>query len=303
MSLTRREFIATTSVGLFSSYLSSFGNPVSRDENQSGYELLIFATDWGFKGSVDEFCKKIKEAGYNGAEVWYPTEEKNRTEMLAAFKKYNLKFGFLVGGSDAEFKTHFDQYISSLTKAINLKPEYINCHSGRDFYSSSENQAFIQVSLQLAKSFNVPVYHETHRSRILYAAPVAKEYIRTNEGLRITLDISHWCNVHESLLTDQKETVALTLDRTDHIHARIGHAEGPQVSDPRAPEWKPAVDAHFAWWDKVVERKKKEGKRISFLTEFGPPDYMPTMPTTRKPLADQWELNLHMLNTLRKRYS
>ena len=303
MSLTRREFIATTGVGLFSSYLSTFATPMLKDQNQSGYELMIFATDWGFKESVDEFCRRIKEAGYNGAEVWYPAEEKKRAEMLAAFKKYNLKFGFLVGGSDAEFKVHFDQFISSLTKAVNLKPEYINCHSGRDFYSASENQAFIQVSLQLAKSFAIPIYHETHRSRILYAAPIAKEFIKTNDDLRLTLDISHWCNVHESLLADQKETVALALERTDHIHARIGHAQGPQVSDPRAPEWKTAVDAHFAWWDKVVERKKKEGKRISFLTEFGPPDYMPTMPNTRKPLADQWELNIHMLNTLRKRYS
>ena len=303
MSLTRREFLGATGAGLFSTYLSSFAEPMVSHQSEKGYELLIFATNWGYKGSFDSFCKNSKEAGYDGAEVWYPTEEKSRVEMLTAFKKYNLKFGFLVGGSDAEFKIHFDQFISSLTKAVNLKPEYINCHSGRDFYSSSENQAFIQVSLQLAKSFNIPVYHETHRSRMLYAAPIAKEFIRTNDDLRITLDISHWCNVHESLLADQKETVALALDRTDHIHARIGHAEGPQVSDPRAPEWKPAADAHFNWWDQVVARKKKEGKRISFLTEFGPPDYMPTMPITRKPLADQWELNVHMLNTLRKRYS
>jgi hypothetical protein len=119
----------------------------------------------------------------------------------------------------------------------------------------------------------------------------------------LTFDVSHWCNVHESLLGDQEETIALALDRVDHIHARVGHAEGPQVSDPRAPEWGPAMNAHFEWWDKVVTRKRKEGKMFTILTEFGPPDYLPTLPYTRQPVADQWDINVHMLNVLRKRYS
>jgi hypothetical protein len=122
------------------------------------------------------------------------------------------------------------------------------------------------------------------------------------QPLRLTLDISHWCNVHESLLDDQEDTVALALSRTDHIHTRIGHAEGPQVNDPRAPEWKDAVAAHVGWWDRVVEIKRKEGKRLTMLTEFGPPDYLPALPFTRQPVANQWEINKYMLDTLRKRY-
>ncbi len=122
-------------------------------------------------------------------------------------------------------------------------------------------------------------------------------------SLRLTLDISHWCNVHESLLEDQADTIAMALNRTGHIHARIGHQEGPQVNDPRAPEWKNAVTAHFAWWDKVVEQKRNEGKLITMLTEFGPADYMPALPYTRQPVADQWAINKHMLDTLRARYA
>ena len=66
---------------------------------------------------------------------------------------------------------------------------------------------------------------------------------------------------------------------------------------------KKAVTAHLQWWDKIVERKKNEGRRLTFLTEFGPPDYMPTLPYTRLPLADQWAINIHMMHLLRKRYS
>ena len=101
---------------------------------------------------------------------------------------------------------------------------------------------------------------------------------------------------------DQDENVALALSRTDHIHARVGHAEGPQVNDPRAPEWDSAVKAHFAWWDKVVEQKRRDGQRLTILTEFGPVDYMPALPYTRQPVADQWEINAYMMNVLKARY-
>jgi len=183
------------------------------------------------------------------------------------------------------------------------KPLYINCHSGRDFFSYDENKQFIDHTTQLGKKSGILICHETHRSRMLFAAPVAKQFIEKNKDLKITFDVSHWCNVSESLLLDQEENVMLALERAEHIHARIGHAEGPQVNDPRAPEWEAAVKAHFAWWDRIVERKKKQGSMITFLTEFGPPDYMPTTPYTRQPLADQWAINVHMMQLLRKRYS
>jgi hypothetical protein len=105
------------------------------------------------------------------------------------------------------------------------------------------------------------------------------------------------------LLADQPEAVALALSRTGHIHARIGHAEGPQVNDPRAPEWAEAFNTHFGWWDKVVAQKKKEGRPLTMLTEFGPVDYMPALPYTRQPVANQWDINKYMLDTLRTRYA
>jgi hypothetical protein len=161
----------------------------------------------------------------------------------------------------------------------------------------------IDYTVRLSKEAGIKICHETHRSRMLYSAPVARRFIETAPALRITLDISHWCNVHETLLNDQQETVNMALQRVDHIHARIGHPEGPQVNDPRAPEWEAAAKAHFEWWDKVVDIKRKKGETLTVLTEFGPPDYMPTEPYTRKPLADQWAINVHMMQVLRKRYS
>ena len=271
----------------------------------TGFQLKVLATSWGFQGSADAFCAKVKLEGYDGIEAWWPTQQKDADELFAAIKKYNLDVGFLVAGHESNYAAHLVSFRKMVTAAATNKsqrPLFINCHSGKDYFSFEENKAIVDFTLELSKQTGIKICHETHRSRMLFAAPVAKTFLQKIPGLRITFDVSHWCNVSESLLADQQETVNLAIQRTDHIHARIGHAEGPQVNDPRAPEWEPAVKAHFSWWDAIVAIKKQQGELLTVLTEFGPPDYMPTLPYTRQPLADQWAINVHMMNLLRKRY-
>jgi sugar phosphate isomerase/epimerase len=252
---------------------------------------------------MNDLCSKLKQAGYDGLELWWPADDKDRNDLYAALEKFNLKVAFLVGSGDPNFQKNLTEFQNSVTDAVKTKPLYINCHAGKDFFSFDQNVQFINMTIALSKETGVPIYHETHRGRILFATTVAKTFLDKVPDLRLTLDISHWCNVHESYLQDQAEVVALALSRTDHIHVRIGHPEGPQVNDPRAPEWENAVKMHFAWWDQVVQRKKSEGARMTFLTEFGPPDYMPTVPYTRQPLGNQWDINAYMMDVLRKRYA
>jgi sugar phosphate isomerase/epimerase len=302
--MNRRDFINVGSAAGSALMLNNFkakAAPLNMHTAQ-GFQLLIFATNWGYQGTWEEFCMKIKRDGYDGAEIWLP-DEKSRMECFDTFRKHNLKFGLLVGSGESTFQKHFAQFSHSLKAAVEAMPVYVNCHSGKDFFTFEENKSFIELTIKFSKDSGVPVYHETHRSRIMYSAPVAKRFIETYPEVRLTLDISHWCNVHESLLADQAATVSRALEKTGHIHARVGHPEGPQVNDPRAPEWKNAVDAHFAWWDKVVQRKKQNGETMTFLTEFGPIDYMPALPYTRQPVANQDEINVHMLKTLRARYA
>ena len=309
MRFDRRNFLglsASAATTLMFSSLDTFASTIKTTTNVSkNFELKILATNWGFPGTLDEYMAKVKKEGYDGIEIWWPMEKKEQDEMFVALKKYNLEVGFLCGASQSNYKEHFDFFKKMIDAAATnniQKPLYINCHSGKDYFTYDENKSFIDHTTPLAKSTGIIICHETHRSRMLFAAPVARQYIEKNPELRITFDVSHWCNVSETLLHDQEETVNLTLDRTDHIHARIGHPEGPQVNDPRAPEWDDAVKAHVAWWDKIVERKKQNGQRLTILTEFGPADYMPTVSYTRKPLSDQWEVNVYMMNLLRKRY-
>ena len=309
MPINRRKFIGlstSASTALLLSSLDTFSSAHQPTFNMdSKFELIIMGTSWGFEGSVDAFCAKAKKEGYNGIEMWWPMNKKDQDELFAALKQHQLQIGFLCGGSQSNPAEHLDSFKKMIDAAAAntvQRPLYINCHSGRDYFTYEQNKLFIDHTSALAKQTGITICHETHRSRMMFAAHTTRGFIEKIPELKLTFDVSHWCNVHESLLHDQEETVQLALSRVEHIHARIGHPEGPQVNDPRAPEWEAAVKQHFDWWDKVIERKKKEGKPMTILTEFGPPDYMPTLPYTRQPLADQWAINAHMMRVLRKRY-
>ncbi|MDR0793982.1 MAG: sugar phosphate isomerase/epimerase [Chitinophagaceae bacterium] len=311
MSLNRRKFLSTTTTAMGGAVLGSFTQNTIMNKPSfaipPNFNLKILATNWGLSATVDEFCAKAKAEGYDGIEMWWPGSKEKQDELFAALKKHRLDIGFLCGSGESSFEKNiqqFQQQINAATTQTAQKPLYINCHSGKDFFSFEQNKKFIETTIEAAKKSGIPISHETHRSRILYAAPIARQYVEAIQGLRITLDISHWCNVHESLLHDQEDTVDLILQRVDHIHARVGHPEGPQVNDPRAPEWDAAVKRHIEWWDKVIALKIKQGAtQQTVLTEFGPPDSLPALPYTRQPVANQWEINVYMMNLLRKRYS
>jgi sugar phosphate isomerase/epimerase len=308
--MNRKNFLTLGSVGsagLLLSTLESFATkPITTVTAKAGYNLKILATNWGFEGTMDAFCAKAKKEGYDGIENWWPGTKQEQDEMYAALKKYKLELGILYGaGEDTPGENFqvFKKAMEEIVKQTSQKPLYINLHSGKDYFSFEDGKKFVEYTNALSKSAGILIYHETHRGRLMFAAHITNEYIKKYPELKLTLDISHWCNVHESLLHNQTAAVNAALERTHHIHARIGYEEGPQVADPRAPEWKYAVDAHFAWWDKVVEQKKKAGEPITFLTEFGPPLYMQTLPYTLQPLSNQWEINVYMMQLLRKRYS
>lgn len=274
-------------------------------ESNASFQLKIMGTNWGWQGSVDAFCAAAKKEGYDGIEMWWPNEAKGQKELFDSLQKYDLEIGYLCGASQKDAALNLDNFKKAIDAASTQsprKPLYINCHSGRDFFSYEQNKLFIDHTTEATAKTGIKICHETHRGRMLFAAHITRNFIEKNPALRLTLDISHWCNVHESLLEDQTETVAMALERVEHLHARIGHQEGPQVNDPKAPEWGTAVKAHLAWWDKVMERKIKEGGTMTILTEFGPPNYLPTLPYTQQPVADQWAINVYMMQMLRKRY-
>ena len=286
--------IPLTLVILFSSFLG-----FSQEK-----KLQFFQTDWGRQISYDAFCEKTKAAGYDGIEIWLPKDPKSQSELKLALKKHDLKVGFLNGTNrTVSFEESLKQYIAHFKILISWNPTYINCHTGYDFFSFVQNKAFIDAANKIAKENNVPIYHETHRGRFSFNLPDTKKYIAAIPELKLTLDISHWMVVHESLLQNQDSHLEEIINRSHHIHARIGHAEGPQVNDPEAPEWKEAVERHMNIWEKVIRKQWETNDIFTITTEFGPADYMPTLPYSQLPVADQWKANIYMMKLLKERFN
>ena len=271
--------------------------------SQAQEKIMFFQTDWGNKLTYDAFCEKAKAAGYDGIETWLPSNNAVQGQLKAALAKHQLKLILLHGTNKGlSFKESLEQYKTGLEKIMKWNPTLVNSHTGSDFYSFEENRAFINAATTISEKYNIPVVHETHRGRFSYSLPETSKYLSQLPHLKLTLDISHWMVVHESLLEGKEELLKPVISRSRHIHARIGHPQGPQVSDPQAPEWTPAVERHLDLWEEVIRTSWKENKDIfTVTTEFGPPDYMPTLPYSKIPLSDQWEANVSMMKALKER--
>src|SRR5579871_658311 len=109
--MKRRNFIqasTTASTALFLSSLDTFALSNKPTFNMSSnFELKILATNWGFPGTIDEYCAKAKHDGYDGIEIWWPLEKKDQDELFSALKKNNLEVGFLTAGHESNFKDNF----------------------------------------------------------------------------------------------------------------------------------------------------------------------------------------------------
>ncbi|MGF7232671.1 sugar phosphate isomerase/epimerase family protein [Arachidicoccus sp.] len=269
--------------------------------------IQFFCPRWGSEDlSLDDFCQKTSNAGYDGFEVGIAqtTSDGELEQMWNIAEKYKLKIIIQHYDTyDANYAKHYDLYCAWLEKVRTLPCVKINSQTGKDFFSMEQNSALIEAALQVSLQTGIQILHETHRNKFSFAAHITRQFLEKIPDLKLTLDISHWVCVAESFLEDQQKAVQLAIDRTEHFHARVGYPCGPQITDPRVPEWQHALNVHLNWWDKVVERKKKEQSAITITTEFGPYPYMVQLPATLTPICNQWDVNVFMMELLKKRYS
>lgn len=252
-----------------------------------------------------ELCQKVKDAGYDGIETSLPDDKAEASELLQAIADHDLQWigqhWDTVTPNAAQHIEEFEQRLRTMSAA---KPLFITSHTGRDIFAFEQNIELLELAKSISEATGVTIIHETHRGKFSFAAHLTRPYLEKLLWLRLTLDISHWFCVAESYLADQVPAVKLAIQHTAHIHARVGHRNGAQVSDPRSPEWQEVLNAHLKLWDKVLKLRKQEGREQFTITpEFGPWPYMQITPFTDTPLSDQWELNVHMMKLLKHRYA
>lgn len=266
------------------------------------HQLMFFQTDWGNELPMDEFLAKVKSDGYDGIEVWMPGSDEARATLKEGLEKYQLKVIFLHGTNRGlPFEEALQSYEAGLKEILSWKPVKVNNHTGNDFWTSEQNLAFIKVADAYSKESGIPIIHETHRGRFSYTLPAAVAMLERFPDLKYTLDISHWMVVHERLISKNDPNLQKIMPAVHHIHARVGFAEGPQINNPAAPEWENAVKVHLDIWEEII--RNSNGEIFTITTEFGPPPYLPTIPFTNKPIADQWEANVYIMKAIQARFA
>jgi hypothetical protein len=276
-------------------------------------KVEFFCPRWGSEHIEWEmFLGRVKSAGYAGIE-WFPFGERTDiNQVIVLLKKYNLQFSIVmtVIGEYLTFEQYLLQLKSQLTELSQvgkglLKPLFISAQTGREYFTEAQVDQCLTCCNEVSRISNIPVYQETHRNKWSFAAHVIAPVLQRNPNLLLTLDVSHWFCVSESYLEDQQEAVELAILHSRHIHARIGHTQGPQVPDPALPQYQEALRTHLKIWDRWINERKESGDAVCTITpEFGPAPYLVTTSNNKNTEHQvQWNLNLWMKQLLDKRYN
>lgn len=272
--------------------------------------LKLFKTLWGDAGTFADAINSAQKNGFDGLEA-VPPDEKTSHQWRKQLDETNLDFiaeipttGDYVPRRDATVQEHLQSLRDGLHSARILKARLVNCVGGCDAWSTQQSIEFFGAAMEMAQDFGLPIAFETHRSRSTFTPWATRDLLIQLPAMRLTCDFSHWCVVLERLPDSEADIMNLCFERALHIHARIGYAQGPQVSDPAAPEYQSELTAHEDWWRKIWQRQIERGQDVSTMTpEWGPDGYAPTLPHTQMPVADINKINVWMAARQRTRFA
>jgi sugar phosphate isomerase/epimerase len=269
-------------------------------------KVVFLCPRWGSEHlAFPDFLTKVKQAGYAGVEMGLPLDQDEKQRLLAAIKDAGLLYVAQHSETQSpDFVVHKAEYEQRLYNLADARPLFINTQTGKDHFSFEQNAELIALAQDVSRKTGIKIIHETHRGKFSFALHITRRFLEHFDHLLLGFDVSHWCNVAESLLHDQEDAMQLVLTRAEHIHARVGFAEGPQIPDPRTPEWEDTIQRHLEWWDAIIARARAEDRDMfTIVSEFGPFPYMPKQPFTQMPISDQWGINAYMKDFLDKRYN
>lgn len=273
-------------------------------------QIKYICTFWGCEHlSAKEFLAHVVAHGYQGVEINLPDDARFVKEFMAELQHIRAtldsEFVFIaqqvLSNKNETFEAYHERLRQRLDFLIPLQPNAINSHTGKDYFSFSENCKIIDTCEQLAKTSGIPIWHEIHRGRFTFHLKTLLQYLDLYPKLQLVADFSHFCVVSESDLEDQEHLLSLLYPNIKHIHARVGFEQSPQVNNPFAPEWQRYLELYLSWWRAILEQHEKQHLPMLTITpECGPFPYMPQEPFTLKPLSNQWEVNLQMKHYLQQ---
>jgi hypothetical protein len=307
-------------------------------------KLQLFRSLWGcdahapFRAlsNAGDKLALLRSAGYEGIEASLAdlgSCREERRDMVEALREANM--GLIVGAYSSwtdydesnwrDLHSGVDEQLSRFELQLREVDELnadsllhrVNVHSGSDAWSEENTRQYFNRALSLGAQ--LPISHETHRGRPLANPFICHRLCQEFPELRLTLDASHWFLVCERLLGStaaaeegsstnwESSVLALLCERVDHIHARIGTPESPQLGampisvEEGGTTWEnESAAAHEALWLQVWRNKLATGDIITATPEYGPAPYTPMAAKTGEPLTDVWEVTNDASGRLQK---
>lgn len=264
-------------------------------------KLELFKTLWGYDGDAASAAELASSVGFAGVEGPAPPDEAARERFFRQLDgvPWIAEVTTCTPLSSYLPLPHLsvEQHLASLDEGVRRslpgKPRFITTMAGSDEWGFDDVLAFHRAVIDLEQKHSIAISTETHRGRPTFHPWQTRRLLEKLPDLRLTCDFSHWCVVSERLVLDEHPALLdLCAAHVHHIHGRVGYAQGPQVPDPRAPEYHLELDAHERWWKTLWQAMRLRGFEITtFTPESGPDGYLHLQPFTQTPVADLWEIN------------
>jgi hypothetical protein len=274
-------------------------------------ELHLFKTLWGHAGTLDEAIAAFREHAFHGIEGSPLSTEADRREFQSKLADAGLEYigeictaGGYVPNRQASPAEHLESLRRQAEAARQCSPLFLTVIAGCDAWSVAQSVDFFGEAISIGDKLDLTISFETHRSRSLFNPWAARDILHQLPALKLTCDFSHWCVVCERLIDTESDILSLCAERAQHIHARVGYDQGPQVPHPAAPENREALAAHEHWWSQIWASQLARARSVSTMTpEFGPDGYLHLLPFTGAPVADLWQINTWMARRQKERFA
>lgn len=273
----------------FTRYNDGIGQPPRLRTQHSLWSLgklpMNSLTEW----TPDEKYSQVKAAGFEAVECWLTDE--NEREHKEALDKNGLR---LVLGH-RPFKV--EDIRATIERAIRLGADFIFAQPADAFTPLNEVAAMVKEGRKIANDHGICLFVETHRNNFTETLPQTLQLIDADPEIRFTSDLSHFVVVGEFYGWKEEraaERMMPVLERTSHMHGRIGNGEQVQVDVGDGS----GQTAQFfvELWSIAMRHWRKEaqpGDIFPFASELGPPRYAITLPDGRE-FSDRWEQSLVM---------
>ncbi|MFN7776175.1 MAG: hypothetical protein ACK5PA_08365, partial [Flavobacterium sp.] len=127
---------------------------------RNNMEIRYLCPYWGCEAmSASEFLNRALAHGYDGVEINFPHDDQFIAEFQAAcatirstsHPHFMVIAQNVVSPSEKGMADYTARLIDRLEMVASLQPYAINSHTGKDYYSFSENCQIIETTQQIAK--------------------------------------------------------------------------------------------------------------------------------------------------------